>query len=76
MSYTLKQVDDAEARIRRECPGAHVSRSNYDWTLSVARSDMSVAIVLFDASVSGPTIESDANAISAAIQWLNEDAPQ
>lgn len=70
MSYTLKQVDEAEARIRRECPDAHVARTNYDWSLSVALPDKSAAIILFDDREGGPAIMSDAQAIDRVIRWL------
>lgn len=36
-SYKLADVDAAEARIRKECPGALVIRDNYGWSLIVAR---------------------------------------
>lgn len=45
--YTLADVDAAEARIRREYPGVLVSRGDYDWALSVAKADKSIAFIVY-----------------------------
>lgn len=48
MSYSLKDVDAAEALIRSEHPDAIIERGDYDWSLSVADKDwQSPGIILF-----------------------------
>ena len=48
--YTIEDVNAAEARIRRECPDALVARTDYDWSLSVAKADRSKGFIVFRTS--------------------------
>lgn len=47
MSYTLQDVDAAEALIRSQCPSMPLSRGDYDWTLCISNRDKSAAVILF-----------------------------
>lgn len=51
--YTHADIDAVEARIRRECPNASISRENFDFTLRVARLDLGIGFVVFDADETG-----------------------
>ena len=66
--YTLEEVDAAEARIRREVPGAHTSRSDYDWTLAVRTADKSRAYIVFMHDDDGNEIRADIGAVIAELK--------
>lgn len=67
-SYTLADVDEAERRIRAECPGAFVSRGNFDWTLAAMRGDWTRAYYVYDSGRNRPTVIGN---IDAIIRLLN-----
>lgn len=46
-AYTAEDVAMAEQRIRAECPTAIISKTDYDWSLSVARSDKTQAFIVY-----------------------------
>lgn len=45
--YCLDDVQSAEARIRAEVPGVLVNRGDYDWALTVARTDKTMAFTVY-----------------------------
>lgn len=68
VAYTMQQVNEAERRIRAECPYALINRGNYDWTLIVARPDKSEAFVVFDTGRDPFTVLGDVDAIIRALK--------
>lgn len=52
-NYSPRDVRAAEARIRLECPDARVERHNFDWSLRVAKPDLSAEFVVYHADETG-----------------------
>jgi hypothetical protein len=69
--FTLADVEAAEARIRRECPSAILSRSTYDGSLFVRSADRSELFVVYqdpDPSCSRPGVIGDLDKVIAALK--------
>lgn len=47
MSYTLHEVDEAEDRIRRECPNVITDRVDFGWGLYAAKDDQTIGFIVF-----------------------------
>lgn len=78
MDYTLKDVDDAEALVRRIRPDTLISRDNYDWDLAIRDNESRYEIVLFRSPRGeGPAIASTTEEIESICyymgsQWTSE----
>jgi hypothetical protein len=71
VDYTLADVEAAEARIRKECPTAILSRGDYDWALVVLPADKSRAFWVFrpcDMARNQPGFIGDVDKIIAALK--------
>ena len=76
MTYTLKDVDYAEALVLAERPGTITMRSDYDWYLSIRDKDQDprFAIILFKcADQYRPEIKSTPEQIRKACSKLDDD---
>lgn len=67
MSYTMAEVNKAERRIRDRCPTALINRTNYGFSLVVAKSDKSIAFTVFDDRDGRPIVIGDVDRIIAAL---------
>lgn len=53
MSYSMKDVDNAESLIRQLRPDIMISRGDYDWALSICDKDRTCAFIVFRPEMDG-----------------------
>lgn len=72
MTYTLKDVDDAEALVLAERPGTLTYRDDYDWGLVIRADENSThAIILFQCGDQyRPEIKSTPEEIRNICYWI------
>ena len=72
MAYTLKEVNEAEARIRAEVPDAILSRTDFGFSLSVANGALTRAWIVYQAArrPGEREIKSSPKAVSTIIDLL------
>ncbi len=71
MSYSLKDVDEAEALVRSMRPETLISRDDYDWSLAVKDKDSTVAVILFQCGdETRPEIRSSLDDVRNVCFWL------